>query len=64
MKIVIAISLIIFCSGCASVGKRIADGVDRYCKEPQQTRYAVRAEVNEYLADDGHSIQLNCRQDN
>jgi hypothetical protein len=51
--------------GCAAlstkVAPKVAKAVDRYCQEPQDSRLALRAQVNALTAP--NSVQVNCAGD-
>lgn len=64
MKYMVLVGLLALV-GCAALqtklAPRVAKAVESYCKEPQEARLALRAQINELTKP--NSVQVNCISD-
>ena len=67
MRLILTLVSILALSGCtlfAPAADKIADGVNEYCgRVSQAERQLVRDSVNQQLAEDGHSVRVDCAGD-
>lgn len=64
-KLVLLIGLVGLLGGCSQLTARaapkLAKAINTYCEEPQDSRMALRSQVNALIAP--NSVQVNCAAD-
>lgn len=66
MKSVPLIALTLLITGCSlfqELANEVANGVVKYCEQPQDARQIVRDSINVELAPHGHVLHVHCKGD-
>lgn len=58
-----ALAIVGACTLFGPVVEKIADGVEKYCEQPESYRIVYRNTVNSYLTESGHVVHVHCAGD-